>query len=567
MTREVGQNRAPGTTQPPQSAVADTLPLRPSEVGEARARADGLDPSLATHKAARIDVRGDGVEARLREHRKRLALLMRSKALTSGEVSSALGELTELACELLSCERASVWQLDVQGSAIDCVDAYARGSDRHERGARLLAADFPRYFEALDDERALAVHDAESDARTSELRASYLTPLQIGAMLDAPVFLRGRMVGVVCMEHLHAPRHWQFWEELVAGTLADFVALVLTAREQLRAEGQLKELRTRVDEMLESRTNQVVRENADLQREVDALQLAADAIRKSEDDLSRLFAASPIPMLLIRRSDERVLLANEVSASALRARVEDLQGQAVGELFAHRSDLVDLFGALEQDGVDAPREVQLRTAQGETFWALLSARSVVFSTMETVMVGFSDLTAQKAVEHQLRFLAQRDPLTQAYNRHHFWQLAHIEMARVKRYRRPLALAMIDADHFKDVNDAYGHDVGDMVLRMIVDTIHDGLRKNDVLARYGGEEFIVLLPETAPEGALAVVERLRERIAEAPLPLEDGREVAITVSVGLASLNGYQEGFEALLKRADDALYAAKRGGRNCVQVG
>jgi diguanylate cyclase (GGDEF)-like protein len=524
-----------------------------------RARADGLE--------VRTDARGEGVEARLREHRKRLARLMRSKALTSGEVSLALSELTELGSELLGCERASVWQLNMENSALDCVDSFAVASNEHTRGARLVAGDYPTYFEALDDERALAVHDAENDPRTRELLERYLVPQRIGAMLNAPVFLRGRMVGVVCLEHLDQPRRWQFWEELVAGTLADFVALVLNAREQLRVEGQLKDLRTRVDEMLETRTNQVVRENADLQREVDALQLAADAIRKSEDDLSRLFAASPVPMLLIRRADERVLLANEVSALALRARVEDLVDAQVSELFAHRSDLADLFGSLEHRGSDAPREVQLRTIEGETFWALLSARGVVFSSMETVMVGFSDLTAQKAVEHQLRFLAQRDPLTQAYNRHHFWQLAHTEMARVKRYRRPLAMAMIDADHFKGVNDQHGHDVGDMVLRMVVDTCTDSLRKNDVLARYGGEEFIVLLPETAPDGALAVVERLRERVAESPLTLEDGRQVSITVSIGLASLSSPQEGFEALLKRADDALYAAKRSGRNCVQVG
>ena len=515
---------------------------------------------------------GDAVEARLREHRRRLAQLMRSNALTSGEVSLALAELTELASQLLGCERASVWQLNIEGSALDCVDSFVHTTGEHESGARLHAAQYPSYFSALDDERALAVHDTRTDARTSELNSDYLLPLAIGAMLDAPVFLRGRMVGVVCLEHVGEPRKWQFWEELVAGTLADFVALVLTAREQLRVEGQLKELRTRVDEMLESRTNQVVRENADLQREVDTLQLAADAIRKSEDDLRHLFAASPVPLLLIRRSDERVLLANEVCASALRARVDDLPGQAVSELFAQRSDLTELFEALTRSGqsmsgMDEPRELQLRTREGETFWALLSARSVVFSGMETVMLGFSDLTAQKAVEHQLRVLAQRDSLTQAYNRHHFWQLAHTEMARVKRYRRPLSMAMIDADHFKNVNDSYGHDVGDMVLKSIVDMCHDSLRKNDVLARYGGEEFIVMLPETPPDGALAVVERLRERIAQTPLVLDDGRLVPMTVSIGLAALLDYEEGFEALLKRADDALYAAKRSGRNCVQVG
>jgi diguanylate cyclase (GGDEF)-like protein len=110
-------------------------------------------------------------------------------------------------------------------------------------------------------------------------------------------------------------------------------------------------------------------------------------------------------------------------------------------------------------------------------------------------------------------------------------------------------------------------VGDMMLRLLVDTCHDSLRKNDVLARYGGEEFIVLLPETPADAAVLVVERLRERIATTPLVLPDGRTVPMTVSVGLAGLENYQDGFEALLKRADDALYVAKRAGRNCVQLG
>jgi diguanylate cyclase (GGDEF)-like protein len=191
---------------------------------------------------------------------------------------------------------------------------------------------------------------------------------------------------------------------------------------------------------------------------------------------------------------------------------------------------------------------------------------VVFSGVDTVMVGFVDLTAQKAVEHQLRHLAQRDPLTQAYNRHHFWQLAHNEMARVRRYGRPLSVAMIDADVFKGINDAYGHDVGDGVLRLIVDTCQDGLRKNDVLARYGGEEFIVLLPETPPEGARVVMERLREQVAQTPLVLDDGRSVHVTVSIGIAAVIDPAEGVEPLLKRADDALYVAKRNGRNRVEM-
>jgi len=508
----------------------------------------------------------EAVETRLREQRRKLAQLMRAHALTSGEISSALSALTELSADLLSAERASVFQLSADGTTLDCVDLFERSTRAHSRGTRLLAAKYPRYFAALLSDRVLATSHAQSDPRTDEFSADYLIPHGIQAMLDAPIFLRGRIVGVVCIEHVGEPRVWQFWEELLVGTLADFVALVLQAREQLRVEGQLRDLRTRVDELLESKTNQVVRENADLQREVDALQLASEAIRRSEDDLRRLFAASPVPMLLVRRSDGSVLTANEKGASALRSTLAELRGVPVRELFAQVRDYDEQLLLLERGQEEDSREVELRARDGERFHALLSARAVSFSGDDTVMLGFTDLTAQKAVEHQLRFLAQRDPLTQAYNRHHFWQLASAEMARVKRYRRPLAVAMLDADHFKAINDVHGHDVGDLVLRMIVDTCHDSLRKHDVLARYGGEEFVVMLPETPPEGALAVMERVRERIEATALEPEPGKSVQITVSIGLASLADSDEGIEVLLKRADAALYAAKRRGRNRVVV-
>jgi diguanylate cyclase (GGDEF)-like protein len=191
---------------------------------------------------------------------------------------------------------------------------------------------------------------------------------------------------------------------------------------------------------------------------------------------------------------------------------------------------------------------------------------VKFGEDDATLIAFTDLTAQKTVEHQLRVLAQRDSLTQAYNRHHFWQIAHAEMARVKRYQRPLSIAMVDADYFKTINDQYGHDVGDMVLRTLVDTCQDTLRTSDVLARYGGEEFVVLLPETPREGARVVMERMRERVANTPLVLDDGRVVKLTVSVGLAGLEETDQDFETLLKRADEALYAAKHNGRNRVEL-
>jgi diguanylate cyclase (GGDEF)-like protein/PAS domain S-box-containing protein len=534
--------------------------MRSSTEKEAAASA-GANPAGSAGRSVALPA-----EARLRELGRKLAQLMRTPALTSGEIAGALSALTELAAELLSAGRASVWQLSADGATLECVDLYEQEQPNHSRGTQLLVSCYPGYFSALLDDRVLAAANARQDPRTREFEETYLAPLGIEAKLDAPVVLRGRIVGVVAIEHLGAPRVWQFWEELVAGTLADFVALVLQAREQLRVEAQLKEQRARVDELLETRTNQVVRENADLQRAVDTLQLDAETSRRSEDDLRRLFAASPVPMLLVHKLDGRVLLANEKCASALRCTLEEASAMQAAELFVQPGAFQDLLDMIGRGGTEDSREVELKARDGERFYALLSARDVAFSGDETVMLGFTDLTAQKAVEHQLRYLAQRDPLTQAYNRHHFWALANAEMARVRRYKRPLSIAMIDADHFKAVNDVHGHDVGDLVLRMIVDTCHDSLRKNDVLARYGGEEFVVLLPETPLAGAVVVMERVRERIEATTLELEQGQRISITVSVGLADSTSDAEDIEGLLKRADDALYAAKHAGRNRVHV-
>ncbi len=531
------------SSRAPEAEPADPLPGQAScgvgEVGKevARARAPGGP----------------------RDPLQRLWDLKRSLPLTNGDVAAALVDLTTLAAEALGVARMRVWHLSADGQQLECVHAFQLRDRAHGRGGTLLLAQHPRYFEALHLDGHLNVSDVQRDPRVREVADP-----DVVARLDVAVRLRGRLVGALSCEHAGAPRVFRAWEELFLGALADHVAMVLQVREQLRSEVKLAEQRVQVDELLESRTSAVVRENADLQREVDALNVAAEAIRKSEDERRRLFAASPVPMLLARMSDQLVLLANDRCAAALRCSLSDFAARRLSELFVHPSDFCDTFATLERGGEVDAREIQLFAADGEAFWALLSARTVEFGEADSALVAFTDLTAQKAVEHQLRTLAQRDALTQAYNRHHFWQLAHNEMARVKRYQRPLSIAMVDADYFKTVNDRFGHDVGDMVLCSIVNTCQETLRESDVLARYGGEEFVVLLPETTREGAEVVMERLRERVANTPLVLEDGRAVHVTVSVGLSALTEEDEDFEGLLKRADEALYAAKRSGRNRV---
>lgn len=160
-------------------------------------------------------------------------------------------------------------------------------------------------------------------------------------------------------------------------------------------------------------------------------------------------------------------------------------------------------------------------------------------------------------------LAVTDELTTCYNRRHFMELAETEWLRARRYATPLALILLDADHFKHINDTHGHQCGDLLLREIALTCRATLRSTDILARFGGEELIVLLPQTDLAGALIMAERMRRQVQGLVLPWR-GRKIEATVSIGVAALHAGIESIDGLIHDADVALYDAKRGGRNRV---
>jgi len=162
-------------------------------------------------------------------------------------------------------------------------------------------------------------------------------------------------------------------------------------------------------------------------------------------------------------------------------------------------------------------------------------------------------------------MAITDSLTGAYNRNYFYDFGEREIGRAYRYKKPLTLLMLDIDHFKLVNDRFGHLTGDQTLKMVVQACTSALRQADVLCRFGGEEFTILLPETGAEKAAVVAERIRQVVEKSRLPSEQG-EVAVTVSLGVAQLGEEKMGLLELVSWADQALYAAKAAGRNCVRV-
>lgn len=245
--------------------------------------------------------------------------------------------------------------------------------------------------------------------------------------------------------------------------------------------------------------------------------------------------------------------------------------------FSETNDLkniLQLMAGQGEFGEDSERGLQERLAlfQSETQFTFDHHRpnGLVIEIRGGPMPGggsiasYTDITDRKKMEEELRMLATTDPLTGVNNRRKFLETSERELARCARYNHPLCILMLDADHFKSVNDTHGHDVGDKVLKLLSEICERELRDVDVFGRYGGEEFVATLPETGIDTALEVAERLRTSLAAAEVPVLGGKPLRFTVSIGAAERNKHDKSVHDLLNRADAALYQAKESGRNKV---
>ena len=200
--------------------------------------------------------------------------------------------------------------------------------------------------------------------------------------------------------------------------------------------------------------------------------------------------------------------------------------------------------------------------------ALDSARTGSFQIADSQpLESVADISAT-AIQNayyveRVRQLAYIDGLTGIFNRRFFEMRIAEEMERARRYEGGMAVIMMDIDHFKRLNDEFGHLLGDEVLRQVSSVFSQHLRKVDIVCRYGGEEFAILLPQTSVEQALNVAEKLRKEIAAWQFP---GVPRAVTISAGASAYPAHGDGRDDLVKAADAALYAAKQAGRNCVKA-
>lgn len=284
----------------------------------------------------------------------------------------------------------------------------------------------------------------------------------------------------------------------------------------------------------------------------------------------------------------RVVLANTAFQATTGLDEEQLLGNRIAEWEWHRADdgrlAEDLpwLRALRDGRPQTGIGLQLRLADGSEHRFMVNASPIPGpdGRMRGVLATFDDVTElekknaelEKALEElrrsrneirlqnqRLRVLATQDPLTGALNRRAFFEKFHGDLLKARRSKARISVIMADIDHFKRINDTFGHDMGDEVIRFIASLFQDALRSSDALCRYGGEEFCILLWDTDGEGALEKAEQLRGAVES-----QTRFEFPVTCSFGVTSMYWETESAEALIKQADEALYEAKRGGRNRV---
>jgi diguanylate cyclase (GGDEF)-like protein len=273
--------------------------------------------------------------------------------------------------------------------------------------------------------------------------------------------------------------------------------------------------------------------------------------QQAQEEIIRLASfprLHPSPVIEVNSSGE-VTYANPVAEKLF----PDIDATGWSHpLLSELSEIKELRQSRQQ--TDIIREVEVGQATYE-----LHAHYI--QGLDLIRIYVLDITQRKRAEREIHLLATTDSLTGIANRREFTAILSKEMGRAKRYATPMSLVMYDVDYFKRVNDSFGHDVGDAVLRAITGIAKDNIRADDVEARWGGEEFMVLMPQSDLQAAVNAAEKLRLAIASHDFD-KAGR---LTVSFGVAEFEP-QDDLNSLLKRVDDALYRAKELGRNRVEA-
>jgi len=440
-------------------------------------------------------------------------------------LANAAGVVTEAASLAVSVGRAGIWTFDALRHSFECLDLYQALRERHSREIQLPVKDYPALLDALEREDVVHASDACTAMQTRALHESYLERHAVGAVLAVPIHANARLAGMLCLEHVGGQRVFHEDEINTAVQLASVVSTAL------------------------------------------AFSFQSDEHRKAEADLRDQVALWSI--FFDQNRDGIVVLRTDGSVYRANDRFADMLGYTPAEVhrlhvwdWDHQFDRETILGMLQTVDFSGDNfETRHLRKDGAEIDVEITTNGAHFKGTKLIFCNCRDITERKRDHEKIRRLATTDTLTGISNRGEFSRLLTEEIDRAQRYDRPLVLVMYDLDHFKLINDTFGHDVGDQVLKSVVDVVNEQIRRVDVHGRWGGEEFLLFLPETDMAAALAIAKRLSQAIANHGF---DHGE-AVTSSFGVTTLVPGED-FDALVKRADEALYLAKSGGRNRVEA-
>lgn len=336
--------------------------------------------------------------------------------------------------------------------------------------------------------------------------------------------------------------------------------------------------------------------NEQLQQGMQHRQLALEALRESEERFRHAFDFAPIGMGLLALDGHWLKVNRELCRMTSRSPVALLEANVRALL--HRDDVPRLMVALDKLRHDPQamfqQELRLTGPDQSEIWVLLSASLVSeadgqagYFTTQLIDVTQRKLTEQalrrtrneleirvqertrelKETNQQLEIISREDELTGLFNRRHLMEQLEIALKTVKRYGIPLCVMMLDIDHFKQINDKYGHLMGDEILSVLGHTIHQCLRATDIAGRYGGDEFCIAAMHTPLDEAAALAEKLRARLADTAVSDDNDHIIPIKCSIGVVCCERDTETVAELLEAADQALYQAKHAGRDTVYRG
>jgi diguanylate cyclase (GGDEF)-like protein/PAS domain S-box-containing protein len=514
--------------------------------------------------AARNVAREDAArQGRLAAQHQALLAIARHDAREVVSDQTFFNAATESVSDTLDCVRVGIWLFDATDSLAQLANRFDARGRAHSSGQQLARSDFPNYFEALESERSVAADNASTHAATREFADRYFEAFDIASVLDAPLRSGSRVMGFISCEHVGPQRRWSQDEEVFVASMADVISQHVERGRRHRSEQLLLDSQARYKNLFQ-----------------------AAPIPLWEEDWSQV----RIALNRVSHDTDEVLLEQLTSNPNLRdelishVKLVDINKAAIALLGAtgrHACEhhLLQESATMPEAGfidrirlfVTGDRRLattsMLRRLDGQFVDVRIHLEMPVDRNDDwsRVYVALEDVTEHEAMSRALSWQATHDPLTGLVNRREFEKRLSQAMTTAQETERKHALAYLDLDQFKVVNDTCGHFAGDRLLSGLATHLQRVVRRHDTVARLGGDEFAVLMEDCPLPKAELVAESLRQAVEDFRFAWEE-QTFVLGASLGLVAVDASTGDIQRVMSDADAACYAAKDAGRNRIHV-